>query len=206
MSAIPPEPTPELVAAVGRQFDDENVLIEQSLTDLFGQFPKNTELAHIYLKVFMLNKLYNTFVLAVVPMATNIKSHNIDADLAQGSPEIVDKIATLVSAEGKRRINYSFATKYCNWHKPAAYPIFDAHVAAYLWNLQKQKPFGPEFRKTDLRNYIKLKEIVSQFRDRYGFGSFNFKQIDKFLYVEGAKLIPPRPEAKGQDGLPKLMV
>jgi len=60
----------------------------------------------------------------------------IDAVLAAGSPEIVDRIAK-IKVEGKLFNFFSFASKYASWHNPAAYSIYDSQVDAYFWKLQE---------------------------------------------------------------------
>jgi hypothetical protein len=51
----------------------------------------------------------------------------VDSALAAGSPEIFDKIAR-VTIRGKEHNFFSFATKYCSWHYPEVYPIWDSRV------------------------------------------------------------------------------
>ena len=53
---------------------------------------------------------------------------------------------------------------------------------------KKQGEFANFLRK-DLGVYPKFLEVVTQFRDFYQLGSFNFKSIDKFLWLQGKKPI-----------------
>jgi hypothetical protein len=111
--------------------------------------------------------------------------------LALGSSEIVDTIAAVtISATGKKRWNYSFASKYCSWHKQGSYPIWDSRVKAYLTWL-KQKPSGSFIVKNpdSWKNYREFVDVVNKVRKVYDLGALSFKQIDKFLYTEGEKLI-----------------
>lgn len=57
----------------------------------------------------------------------------------------------------------------------------------YLWYLQNHGWIDP-FQRQALKIYPKLKEKICEFRNKYGLGDLNFKQIDKFLYYEGGKL------------------
>lgn len=52
-------------------------------------------------------------------------------------PDLIEKIAN-VEIGGKRRRNYSFATKYCNFHRPNVYPIYDSLVVGVLNTLLRQ--------------------------------------------------------------------
>jgi hypothetical protein len=161
---------------------------------LFNQFPGNSDLSHVLLKVVALNRLYSTQIFAVMNVAQLIhrNAQDIDSALAVGSPQIVDKIARVtISASGKERRNLSFATKYCSWHNPEAYPIWDSRVDKYLWSLQKQDNFAPFFKtNADLWDYPKFREVIVAFRDRYDLGSFTFKDTDKFLWSEGGTPSP----------------
>lgn len=188
MNTLLRPPTAELVEAACKQFDHDNRIVEQALKDLFNQYPGNHCHPHVLLKVVAVNHLYATRILAVHDVASHIhqQAQDVDSALANGSPEIVDKIARVtLGINGKERNNYSFATKYCSWHNVASYPIWDSRVDKYLWSLQKQDRFATIFkRNADLWEYPKFCEVMTAFRDRYGLGSFTFKEIDKFLWSE----------------------
>ena len=113
---------------------------------------------------------------------------DIDSALDSGSLEIVDRIAE-VEVQGKKRHFYSFAAKYCSWHRQDYYPIYDSFVDIYLWRLQKRDHFAPFFSaNADLWTYPSFHRVVLAFRDHYGLGSFTFKQIDKFLWMAENRL------------------
>jgi len=183
------EPTVELVKTACDKFDHENDVVEGALSELFAMFPANTDIRHVLLKVVTLNRLYSTQIFAVMDVAIHIHSNasNIDVALASGLPEIVDKIAR-VTIQGKERSFFSFATKYCSWHNPESYPIYDSHVDKYLRKLQKRKPFASFFkRNADIRVYPVFRKVMVAFRDFYDLGSFSFKDLDKFLWLYGGE-------------------
>jgi hypothetical protein len=62
--------------------------------------------------------------LATYDVAKHICDLDIDQKIEQGLPEVVNQIAS-VEIAGKKRCNYSFATKFCSFHVPGAYPKFD---------------------------------------------------------------------------------
>ena len=53
-----------------------------------------------------------------------------------------------------------------------------------------------------MKVYPSLKGIISKLQNRYGLEEFDFKQIDKFLYYEGAKLLR---ENENRSGKPKTI-
>ena len=188
MKTVLRRPTVDLVTKACNEFDKQNLIIERALEELFNQFPGNSDLSHILLKVVALNRLYSTQILAVMDVTQHIhrNAQDMDSALAAGSPQIVNKIARVtVSVSGKERNNFSFATKYCSWHNPEAYPVWDYCVDRYLWTLQKQDHFAPFLkRNADLWDYPKFCEVIIAFRDFYGLDSFTFRDTDKFFWSE----------------------
>jgi hypothetical protein len=195
MSIALQPPTPESVKSACERFDREHELIEQTLSELFHLYPLNNDLSHVLLKVVAVNSLYHTSVYALDTVARHIHAHHkeIDAALDKGSPQIVDKIAK-VTVQGKVHNFFSFATKYCSWQNPNAYPIYDSRVDHYLWNLQQQTAFATSFIHPHLWDYPKFHSIVVSFRDAHGLTSFTFKDIDKFLSLQGEPKSPPIPD------------
>lgn len=183
-----PAPTIEVVKSEGYEFDREPSirLTEDTLAQLWTQFPHNIDISHVLLKVLSLNQLYSTRirVIDVGPLARHITGLRVDPLIADGSPRAVDLIS---SRDGLRKY-FSFATKFCSWHNPSAYPIYDGNVDECLWSYQKQDKFA-KFRRKDLVNYEKLLAVVTAFRDFYGLDSFSFKQLDKFLWRVGGGIL-----------------
>lgn len=209
MNAAPHEPTVESVTDACAKFDIENQIIEEALADLFTKYPHNLIESHVLLKVVALNSLYSTQIHLYndeIPDIWDIVHHiiglRIGDSLDLGSADVVGLIANIHVGKKKPRCNYSFATKYCSWHSPSKYPIWDSRVDEYLWALQKHGQLSP-FHRSDLWDYPKFRLIVTELRDRHGLGQFSFKQIDKFLYVEGGRLLNARSEMPGSEGKPE---
>ena len=188
MEATLTAPNAELVRKACDEFDRENEVMEKALAELFAAHPANDNASHVLLKVAALNSLYATRILAVLKLASHITAQGaaLDAALSSGSPEAVDAIAH-VSNEDKDLTFYSFASKYCNWHRPNLYPIYDSRVDKYLWALKKRGLFQTEAfsQRQDLYSYPRFCLIVTAFREQFGLGSFTFKEIDKFLWSQG---------------------
>jgi len=71
-------PTQELVKTACEEFDRDNLLIEQALTELFNQYPANAVLHHVLLKVVALNTLYSTQIplySETIPDLTDLARH-----------------------------------------------------------------------------------------------------------------------------------
>ena len=161
-------------------------LADEVLSLVFQQYHDNLEIKHILTKVVLLNGLYNTNVFAVVDMAYNIQEQSPDDLLRNGSAEVVDKIAHL-TIRGKTRRHYSFATKYCSWHYPEMYPIYDNLVERLIWNYRKQFNFEI-FQRSDLVNYERYRNILRSFISYFSLQDFTFKEIDRFLWSYAKEL------------------
>ena len=209
MDATLPVPNAELVSKACDEFDRENAVTEKALAELFAAYPGNDNPSHVLLKVAALNSLYATRILAVLKLATHIAGQGaaIDAALASGSPEAVDSVARLSIGE-KDFTFYSFASKYCNWHQPNLYPVYDGRVDKYLWALKKQGIFQTEAfsHRQDLYSYPRFCLIVTAFREYFGLGEFTFKQIDKFLWSQGEAIWTIAEEEVTEEAAPEETV
>ncbi len=165
--------------------ENKGDIADDALRELFSQYPRNDNRAHVLLKVVALNRLYSAGIFAVYDVADHIylQAKEIDAGLEIGNPEIVDKIQRVtIRATGKQRKFWSFATKYCSWHNQAEYPMWDTRVCRYLCSLGVE-----EFAHPDAwTRYADFKKLISDFRARYHLESFTFKQIDMFMWKYGA--------------------
>lgn len=179
-------PTGDLVESRVQQFNQTLLVSENALSKLFQQYPKNTALDEVLIKVATLNDIYRTSIWATYYVAEHIVELNIDPLIAAGMPEIVNPIA-LIRIGNKPRNNYSFATKYCAWHNPTAYPIYDGYVGQILLAYSKKDQFD-SFYQYELWDYPRFKRIVENFRSFYNLTPFGFKDLDKFLWLEGKDL------------------
>ncbi|HJX84273.1 MAG TPA: hypothetical protein VJ723_08020 [Candidatus Angelobacter sp.] len=178
-----PTPTVELVIAAGEKFDRENALSECALAQLLQEFPHNIEISHVLLKVVVLNRLYNTQIYAVETVARHIAGLPIDPLLKAGSPEAFDLIAKV--RIGDRPFNFfSFASKYCSWHNPTSYAIYDQRADDCLWAYKKQDRFT-NFKRKDLDSYEKFLAVVTAFRDFYGLKLAHLQAVGQIPLASG---------------------
>jgi hypothetical protein len=185
MNNLLPLPSVERVKAASEKFDQKYKVIEEALGELFGNYPLNTNPSHVLLKVAALNRLYSAGVLAVGVLADHIyrNGKEIDLALAAGNLSAVERIER-VTIQGKEFNFFSFATKYCNWHRPDLYPVYDSRVDQYLWSLQKHSRFSDFNHRPDIRkDYIGFFKIMTDLRSFYKLESTTFKEIDKFLWT-----------------------
>jgi hypothetical protein len=162
------EPTVDYVQQRLRELegDDRFYGAERAVELVFAQWPRNTEFEHVLVKTIVLNRLYSTSIYDVWTVAKHILELRIDKRLRQSDLSLVHDIAS-VPFKPKARFVLSFATKYCSWHQPEHFQIFDRYVEWLLWDYQRQFAFSV-FKKSELRRYPRFVEIVDQFRSRFG--------------------------------------
>lgn len=179
-------PTTDAVARAVKVFDDENGVGERALALLVERFAGNTDPSFVLLKVAAINTLYRTQIFGVWTVATHIVAQDIDEDLASGSADAVEKIAKIQFGSKERR-NYSFATRYCSWHCPDAYPIFDSR-AERCFRAYAQQDGLARITEAELCNYERYRKVMLEFRNRYQLYECSLKDVDKFLYMLGREV------------------
>lgn len=165
---------------------DGNEDFDASLRRLFTDFaPRNTDVGDVAIKVSALNAIYATQILGVTQMAEHIVNLGIDVRLAEERADsmLIEDIATL-NLKGKARRHYSFATKFCSFHRPDVYPIYDSLVVEVLNGLLKQGEVFDTFEPGDSwrSDYGLYVRSLLRFRDHYGLGDFTLRDIDKYLW------------------------
>lgn len=150
--------------------------VDKAIRKLLQKFPSNSDFTAVLLKVTTINKLYSTNIMSPFDVAKHIASLQIDQPLKHGKLSAVDTIRH-VTISRKEKDFYSFATKYCNWHNFRAYPIYDSFVEKSLRHFNCVTG--------NLRVYQNLKASVDCFRTQNEITNFNYKQIDKFLWLYG---------------------
>ena len=165
------------------------VLQESSLNKLFfSTYPNNKDINDILIKASSLNDFYSTNIFSIFSVAKHIRDLNIDERLKIKDETLVNDIA-LVKINGKQKNFYSFATKYCSHHDPVNYPIYDSYVEKILCYFNKIDNFST-FKKFDLKDYSRFKEILCDFKNFYDIDKYNLKDIDRYLWQLGKEYFP----------------
>lgn len=180
------KPTAQVIETYVKGFKRDYGQSENAIQLLFEKFPDNNSFESVLLKSIVINVLYSTQIRSIRPVAAHIFTLNVDNDIRDGIPSVVDRIAK-VTFNGKQRNNYSFATKYCSFHNSAAYPIYDSYVDKLLVAYRKQDGFA-KFASSDLRDYKRFKNILNEFKNFYGLAGVGFKELDIFLWGYGKEL------------------
>ncbi|MCR5424682.1 MAG: hypothetical protein K6E93_08015 [Bacteroidales bacterium] len=171
---------------------------EDILQRLKKDYPDHKNRAAVEVKVKLLNLLYSTYILATNRMAEHIFGiKGIDGRLKNGDHTLVKQIAG-INIDGKDYDFYSFATKYCAYHNPEAFPIYDNIVSAVFTKLFEDGKLEPytctrkqgvknEYSRTafaaKLRDYDFYIAVYNRFMELYGLkGKLTYREVDAYLW------------------------
>ncbi|RDU64663.1 hypothetical protein [Helicobacter sp. MIT 14-3879] len=167
---------------------------EKASKYLVKQFPNNTNLNEVIIKISCRDSFYSTQITKNIKypdMAKHIMDINKKLDLDSKfkrndlSPKEKAEIINAISKINKdnKEINlYSFATKYCALHNET-FVIYDKFVNIVLSYFCNKDKFS-SFKKNDLKDYEKLLEILNIFKNYYKLES-SFRNIDMYLFLLG---------------------
>ena len=164
---------------------------ESSLDKLFhDDYKYNKDLNEILIKCSCLNDFYSTNIFLIFPVAKNIYDLKIDKRLEDGDTSLVNDIAN-VEISGKQKYFYSFASKYCSHHNAIKFPIYDYFVEKMLMYFKKKDKFA-KFKKDDLKDYTKFRNVLMEFKKFYDIDEYNLRDIDKYLWIAGKEYFPKK--------------
>ena len=163
---------------------------DRALSQLFLKtYPSNSDIDEITIKVSSLNTLYSTQLRNhLFPVVQHIQSLGIDKRLKDGDLTLIDDLIATPLENGRLFRCYSFATKYCSFHNPEVYPIYDSYVYKVLVRLQQKDKFAGDMVLNN-RDYSSYCEAISVFRKFYGLTGYSLKQVDKYLWHLGYGLV-----------------
>lgn len=151
------------------------------------QYPNNNNLEEVLIKCAVIDNFSSTNVFDLYSMAEHIVGKHVDEKLKKGDYSVVDDIAK-VEIGGKERNFYSFATKYCHYHNPNRFAIYDSYVAKVLC------AFPNDFRKIrekDLREkYETFIDVLNGFKKQFNL-ELSFDDLDKYLWRLGRWYLNP---------------
>ena len=175
---------------------------DRCLDNLFTRtYPLNKNHQEVLVKIYALNSAYFTQIPSpCFPKLARqiIDIENIDEKLRWGAADVVSDMAKTIEYQNgrgaeRRHTPYSFATKYCSFHNPDKYPIFDSNVERALLCYKREYPKFAESvdgiwnTNQDLRHYEAFKKVVDSFKECFSLDR-TYREIDKYLYQVGREL------------------
>ena len=171
---------------------DDYFLAEKVLRLTFQGDGKHLRLtdADLLAQTALLNALYRVNIFDIYSVSEHYKAvaknGGMEKRLKEGDLSLVEDLSMVTTRNGKVRHCYSFATKFCSFHNPEKFPIYDSVVSDMLYNLNKKDGFS-KFSKTDLKDYSKYVGVIRDFQKKYNLTEASFWEIDKMLWINGKK-------------------
>lgn len=188
---------------VGGEEEKEKYSAQNSaIINLFNLYPKNTDMDVVLVKIATLDKFYSTNIRKPYKLAKHIISiKDMDNKLEKNDLSLVDDVA---NAKYYDKVLYSFASKYCSFHKPTVYPIYDsnARVALQYFYRSIRDENGNSvlpaeifeniaLGKNNNHNYLNYVNAIKVFIDTFDLkvnGEYDYKMIDAYLWKIGKEM------------------
>lgn len=150
---------------------------------------ENKDISIITTKVVLINSLYYTFVLSPLEMAKHIQKiaekKQLDYLISTGDPMAVELISQ--AKISKRKIRFlSFASKYCHFHNPSKYSMFDKYVCNLLKKINgKEQTLG--INNKNLTKYPVFHAAIVNLKEKVNLKN-DFIEMDRYLWLCGQKI------------------
>ncbi len=176
-----------------KAFEDKYGKVDEALNKLFKKtYPKNTSFEDVVIKVLALDNYYSTNLKEEqIRIITNliIQNQDIDKQLENGERCVVDYIGK--TKPGVKNA-YVFASKYCSFHKPDKYIVFDKYSWMAMHDLFDKgiiKSNIPKYgsKSMDFGAYKLYCGCMDELKKTY-FLNECYKKIDEFLWTYGKDL------------------
>jgi len=153
--------------------------IDELLYNEFRRLNKNVNQSDVAYKATLVDSLYGCKLpVNAEEFVNEIIKAEIDNKLSRGdSVTLVEKIASCsVPKFGKMRRNnlgITFASKYCHFHQPDKFAIYDQYAWYALKNISGNIPE---------RNYRLFKQAIDDLKPKL---HLSYKKIDEYLWIYG---------------------
>ncbi|MBR4240523.1 MAG: hypothetical protein IKQ03_14145 [Prevotella sp.] len=158
-----------------------------AISKICQAYPNNNNLEEVLIKCAVIDNFSSTNVFDLYSMAEHIIDKHIDEKLKKVDYSVVIDIAE-INIGGKKRNFYSFASKYCHYHNPEGFAIYDSYVAKILCS------FPNDFRKVKENNlredYKTFIDVLNDFNEHYRL-NLSFFNLDKYLWRLGRWYLNP---------------
>lgn len=155
--------------------------------EFFKRNPRNETIEDVQLKVSAINNKELNDLAGMEEMVEHICGLKIDNRLAANDLSVVEDIAT-VKIRGNAYHMLSFASEYCNYHKPDVYPIYsEEHLELYQRYVEENKL---NVKAEDLKKYEVFKTVLDDVLARYELkGKMNYLEVRKFGWAYFEKIM-----------------
>jgi hypothetical protein len=181
--------------------NEEYKIKDEVLNDYFRNHTENNDVNTVLKKVTLINSFYNTFIQndELVLVAQHIvelnkmlksKGESLDKRIDDGDIDIVNIIAYYADSKKITHNIYSFASKYCSFHKSDKFPLVDSYTKGMIYFTNKSDHYCEELINTSMKSlndYRVFCEMYKAFQDKYATdkkdSKLPFKTIDEYIWL-----------------------
>jgi len=150
----------------------------------FNIYLENKNLSNVRYKIDLVDKLYNcNLKLDKRRVTIEIVNLNIDEKFdKEDTVSVVQKIANIKFPDYGRSVGYVFSSKFCHFHYPSKFPIYDQYARRAL-----SKLCGKNLSHYE-NNYKQFKMDMDILISKLSWHS-SYKKMDEFLWLYGQWLL-----------------
>ena len=158
-----------------------------AMVKICRQYPNNNNLEEVLIKCAVIDNFSSTNVFDLYKMADHIVRKHVDEKLKKGDYSVVEDIAQVMFGDKKRKF-YSFASKYCHYHNPEVFAIYDSYVAKVLCSFPND---FCKIKENKLKeNYKTFMDTLHNFNEYYRL-NLSIVNLDKYLWQLGRWYLNP---------------
>lgn len=179
--------------------EDELRIPEEAIKDLCtDKYKSQTDINGVIAKISIINQIYSTRVKNIDTywLAKHITNNGEKLKKYIYSEDEKDRIKAVQiianskdsSEENIKKMNnhYSFATKYCSFHKPEKFPIYDSYISAVVKANADEGIYDKVTNITSFKSYENFCEAMGRLKEIFSkeLGeNISAKEFDQFLWL-----------------------
>jgi hypothetical protein len=166
----------------------EGYFVDDTRTwNFFRANTENTKVQDILLKIREVRDDELTELEGEDAMAQHILNLKIDDALESSDKQVVMDIAQ-ITYRGEPRNFYAFASRFCCYHYPAVYPIYNPTIDQVLrvYYKRTRATVLPENLLTD---YPSFSNLMEEYKDNFHLPLRHYWELDKFIWAYGQLII-----------------
>jgi hypothetical protein len=157
--------------------EEQLFLNDIKLHEYFEHTPNNTDTKEINVKLHLAYH-DDTYGPYVEDITRHILALDIDTKIKEGKLSVVKELANIKSKNQTWNL-IGFASKYCNYHNPDAFPIYTSRAVDVLHTYFKVI----NIPSVDLDDYLIFSNYLDDFQEFIGAQELNYKELDKFIWL-----------------------
>ena len=170
---------------------------DRGLRSLFRALGAKGDVGSVLVKAAAVNGLYRTAIGNIHKMGEHIaRIPNLQTRLQRGDISLVDCIRSNHGIRTKKAEKeydfYSFATKYCAWHNPSSFPIWDNLVSRLVSGVYRTllREYGT-LTQEDLKDYGTFSDRHRTLGKELRLQRMGAKKLDQGMWMVGKALFDP---------------